>query len=81
MYNLQYFFYRFMTTDTIEKRILDLQEKKLGVANAMLTGTKQAIVNKLSLQDLKMLFEMWYHFVPQNYSSIFFQPFILLYRA
>ncbi|XP_023015318.2 transcription termination factor lodestar [Leptinotarsa decemlineata] len=52
------FVYKFMATDTIEKRILDLQEKKLEIAQSMLTGTKQAITSKLSLQDLKMLFEM-----------------------
>lgn len=47
-----------MASDTIEKRILDLQEKKLEIANSMLTGSKQVVANKLSLQDLKMLFEM-----------------------
>ncbi|CAG9821124.1 unnamed protein product [Phaedon cochleariae] len=52
------FVYKFMATDTIENRILELQEKKLSIANSMLTGTKQAITSKLSLQDLKMLFEM-----------------------
>ncbi|XP_050510761.1 transcription termination factor 2-like isoform X2 [Diabrotica virgifera virgifera] len=52
------FVYKFMAEDTIEKRILDLQEKKLGIANAMLTGTVQAAKNKLSIDDLKLLFEM-----------------------
>lgn len=47
-----------MATDTIEKRILDLQEKKLDIANSMLTGTKQVIGSKLSLDDLKLLFDM-----------------------
>ncbi|KAG5894625.1 hypothetical protein JTB14_026156 [Gonioctena quinquepunctata] len=50
--------YKLMAADTIEKRILDLQEKKLGIAQSMLTGTKQALTSKLSLQDLKLLFEM-----------------------
>lgn len=47
-----------MAADTIEKRILDLQEKKLDIANSMLTGTKQVTGSKLSLEDLKLLFEM-----------------------
>ncbi|KAG5894622.1 hypothetical protein JTB14_026153 [Gonioctena quinquepunctata] len=34
--------YKLMAADTIEKQILDLQEKKLGIAQSMLTGTKQA---------------------------------------
>ncbi|XP_018577325.1 transcription termination factor 2 [Anoplophora glabripennis] len=52
------FVYKFMASDTIEKRILDLQEKKLDIANSMLTGTKQVTGSKLSLNDLKLLFEM-----------------------
>ncbi|CAG9837848.1 unnamed protein product [Diabrotica balteata] len=52
------FVYKVMAADTIEKRILDLQEKKLGIASAMLTGTVQAARNKLSIEDLKLLFEM-----------------------
>ncbi|KAJ8963879.1 hypothetical protein NQ314_005315 [Rhamnusium bicolor] len=52
------FVYKFMATDTIEKRILDLQEKKIDIANSMLTGSKQVIGTKLSLQDLKLLFDM-----------------------
>lgn len=52
------FVYKVMATDTIEKRILDLQEKKLEIANSMLTGSVQVDRNKLTLQDLKMLFDM-----------------------
>uniref|UniRef100_A0A6P7GYD6 Transcription termination factor 2-like isoform X2 n=1 Tax=Diabrotica virgifera virgifera TaxID=50390 RepID=A0A6P7GYD6_DIAVI len=52
------FVYKFMAEDTVEKKILDLQEKKLGIANALLTGTVQAAKNKLSIDDLKLLFEM-----------------------
>lgn len=47
-----------MAVDTIEERIKMLQEKKMSMAEAILTGTKQAVQNKLSLQDLKMLFGM-----------------------
>ncbi|XP_019880780.1 transcription termination factor 2 isoform X2 [Aethina tumida] len=52
------FVYKFMTTDTIEERIKELQDSKLDCANAMLTGTKQVLATKLSLNDLKMLFQM-----------------------
>ncbi|XP_056646688.1 transcription termination factor 2 [Diorhabda sublineata] len=52
------FVYKLMATDTIEKRILDLQVKKLEIANSMLTGSVQVNRNKLTLQDLKMLFDM-----------------------
>lgn len=45
-----------MAIDTIEERIKMLQEKKLNMAEAILTGTKQVVQNKLSLADLKMLF-------------------------
>lgn len=45
-----------MAEETIEERIKALQERKLEIANSMLTGSKQVISSKLSLQDLKMLF-------------------------
>lgn len=47
-----------MATDTIEERIKALQDKKLAMAEGLLTGTKQATENKLSLQDLRMIFGM-----------------------
>lgn len=46
-----------MATDTIEERIKLLQDQKLKVAEAMLSGSKQVVNSKLSLQDLKMLFD------------------------
>ncbi|XP_044270813.1 transcription termination factor 2 isoform X2 [Tribolium madens] len=49
--------YKFMALQTIEERIKALQERKLEIANAMLTGSKQVTNSKLSLQDLKMLFD------------------------
>ncbi|XP_008199533.2 transcription termination factor 2 [Tribolium castaneum] len=49
--------YKFMALETIEERIKALQERKLEIANAMLTGSKQVTNSKLSLQDLKMLFD------------------------
>lgn len=50
--------YKFMTIDTIEERIKALQDRKLDIANALLTGSKLQS-NKLTLADLKLLFNMW----------------------
>uniref|UniRef100_A0A1B6EVV9 Transcription termination factor 2 n=1 Tax=Cuerna arida TaxID=1464854 RepID=A0A1B6EVV9_9HEMI len=50
------FIYKFVMSETIEERILNLQKKKLEIANNVLTGAKHT--SKLSLDDLKMLFEI-----------------------
>ncbi|CAG9859723.1 unnamed protein product [Phyllotreta striolata] len=52
------FVYKLMAAETIEKGIFDLQKKKLNIADSMLTGSKSLDKNKLTLQDLKQLFEM-----------------------
>ncbi|KAK3908389.1 Transcription termination factor 2, partial [Frankliniella fusca] len=52
------FIYRFITTDTIEERIKALQDKKLAIAESVLTGTKNTQASKLTLDDLKMLFSV-----------------------
>ena len=44
----------FLCEDTVETRILELQQKKLELADGVLTGAKQA--NKLTFDDLKSLF-------------------------
>lgn len=49
--------YKFMTVETIEERIKKLQENKLAIADSMLTGSKIQS-SKLTLTDLKMLFNM-----------------------
>jgi hypothetical protein len=49
-------FYRFISEETIEQQIKSLQANKLALASSVLTGTKQHGANKLSLDDLKMLF-------------------------
>jgi hypothetical protein len=49
-------FYRFISQETIEQQIKSLQTNKLALASSVLTGTKQHGPNKLSLDDLKMLF-------------------------
>ncbi|KAF7278216.1 hypothetical protein GWI33_008710 [Rhynchophorus ferrugineus] len=50
--------YKFMAKDTIEERIKSLQDRKLSMAEGVLTGTKQVIQSKLSIDDLKMIFGM-----------------------
>jgi len=50
--------HRFLCDDTVEKRIQELQRKKLELADGVLTGAKRSGANKLSFDDLKMLFNM-----------------------
>ncbi|KAH8293402.1 hypothetical protein KR054_000203 [Drosophila jambulina] len=46
--------YKFMCADTVEQRIKALQDKKLELANGVLTGS--TVSSKLSIDDLKGLF-------------------------
>lgn len=48
--------YKFISEETIEQQIKRLQTNKLALASSVLTGTKELGANKLSLDDLKMLF-------------------------
>jgi len=48
--------HRFVVRDSVEEKILLLQQKKLSLANDVLTGAKRAGANKLTMDDLKMLF-------------------------
>jgi SNF2 family DNA or RNA helicase len=50
------FLYRFISEDTIEQQIKKLQTHKMALASSVLTGTRHHGANKLSLDDLKMLF-------------------------
>jgi len=54
--NFTVLFYRFISEETIEQQIKRLQTNKLALASSVLTGTKELGANKLSLDDLKMLF-------------------------
>lgn len=47
--------HRLLVRDTIEERVLALQERKRGLAQSTLTADLKAL-NKLDLEDLKMLF-------------------------
>ena len=42
--------------DTVEPKIISIQEKKKSLATGILTGAKRSGANKLSLEDLKSLF-------------------------
>lgn len=44
-----------MCTDTVEQKIMGLQQKKLDLATQALTGTKHT-GSKLTIDDLKSLF-------------------------
>ena len=55
---MQYFLVRFVVEGSVEERILQLQEKKINLANDVLTGAKRTGANKLSFDDLKMLFQV-----------------------
>ena len=48
--------HKFLCEDTVESRIQDLQVKKMDLANNVLTGAKRSNANKLTFDDLKMLF-------------------------
>jgi SNF2 family DNA or RNA helicase len=50
------FLYRFISEETIEQQIKKLQTHKMALASSVLTGTRHHGANKLSLDDLKMLF-------------------------
>lgn len=47
-----------MILDSIEERIKCLQEKKLSLADGILTGSAQVTGSKLTIEDMKMLFNM-----------------------
>ncbi|XP_035449226.2 transcription termination factor 2 isoform X1 [Spodoptera frugiperda] len=50
--------YRFMCVDTVEQSIRKLQQAKLELAENVLTGAKNTNNSKLTIEDLKMLFNM-----------------------
>ncbi|KAL1401312.1 hypothetical protein quinque_006165 [Culex quinquefasciatus] len=49
------YIWKFMCTDTVEQKIMGLQQKKLDLATQALTGTKHT-GSKLTIDDLKSLF-------------------------
>lgn len=53
-----YFFFRIICQETIEERIELLQKKKLEVAETVLKGELTLNKNKMTLADLKILFDV-----------------------
>ncbi|CAG9863587.1 unnamed protein product [Phyllotreta striolata] len=52
------FIYKLIAAETIEKEILDIQEKKINIADSMFTTDETMDENELTLQDLEQLFQM-----------------------
>ncbi|KFD66584.1 hypothetical protein M514_01581, partial [Trichuris suis] len=52
------FIHKFVCVDTIEERVLALQEKKLQLAHSVLTGVASNSMKALSLNDLRFLFDL-----------------------
>ncbi|KAK7079763.1 transcription termination factor, RNA polymerase II [Halocaridina rubra] len=50
--------HRFVVKNTVEARILEMQQKKLQLASDILSGAKRSAHNKLTLEDMKMLFDI-----------------------
>ena len=46
------FIYKFITKDTVEEKILALQQRKLSVARALIT-TEESFIKSLSAEDIK----------------------------
>ncbi|RYD84985.1 MAG: DEAD/DEAH box helicase, partial [Sphingobacteriales bacterium] len=46
------FIYKFITKDTVEEKILALQQRKLSVARALIT-TEESFIKSLSADDIK----------------------------
>jgi len=54
------FYFRFICVNTIEERIKALQERKLDIAQNVLSGDRTNSAAKLTLNDLKSLFGFWF---------------------
>lgn len=50
--------HRFVVESSIEERILQLQQRKINLAEEVLGGAKRTDASKLSIEDLKMLFQV-----------------------
>lgn len=50
--------FRFLVNETIEERILKLQDNKKNLAQEIITGSKQVMSSKLTLNDMRTLFNM-----------------------
>ncbi|XP_042206381.1 transcription termination factor 2-like isoform X2 [Homarus americanus] len=50
--------HKFVVENTVEEKILELQQKKLQLADDVLSGAKRSLQNKLTLDDMKTLFNV-----------------------
>uniref|UniRef100_A0A8R1EV03 Helicase C-terminal domain-containing protein n=1 Tax=Caenorhabditis japonica TaxID=281687 RepID=A0A8R1EV03_CAEJA len=50
------FIHRLVTKGTLEQRVVELQKQKLSLAASILDGTASRKMNKLTMNDIKMLF-------------------------
>ena len=65
--------HRFICKNTVEEKILQLQKKKLTLADNVLTGAGSS-ANKLTLADLKMLFGLDQSNAPKAFDNVGFRP-------
>ena len=65
--------HRFICKDTVEEKILQLQKKKLSLADNVLSGAGSS-ANKLTLADLKMLFDLDQANPIQSFHNVGFKP-------
>ncbi len=49
--------YRLIAKGTVEEKIIQLQERKRGLAREILQGTEEGFLKKLSIKDIEMLLE------------------------
>ncbi|CAD6184559.1 unnamed protein product [Caenorhabditis auriculariae] len=52
------FIHKLVIKDSIEKRVLDLQQNKLNLAKSVLEGAASKKMNKLTMADLRFLFDL-----------------------
>uniref|UniRef100_A0A915IB17 Helicase C-terminal domain-containing protein n=1 Tax=Romanomermis culicivorax TaxID=13658 RepID=A0A915IB17_ROMCU len=52
------FVHKFVCRNTIEEKVFEIQQRKVGLAQSVLEGSSNRNVNALSLNDIKYLFEL-----------------------
>jgi hypothetical protein len=61
--------YKITIENSVEERILELQEKKRELANQAIEGSAKANVGKLGMKEILQLFRRDAEYAPQNPSS------------
>lgn len=57
-YFMSFLIFRLLCENTIERRIQEIQDAKLALSEHVLTGSKTNSGSKLTLQDMRRLFDM-----------------------